>query len=117
MARRGAGIGRASSNAALASLWKRRKKREGVIRLERESQFYGPNLGYVLELYESYREDPESVDERTRNFFDSWSPPRVAETNGQVTSAARSEEHTSELQPANISYAVFCLKKKKHRLP
>src|SRR3712207_8367179 len=26
---------------------------------------------------------------------------------------ARSEEHTSELQHANISYAVFCLKKKK----
>src|SRR3712207_8436140 len=28
--------------------------------------------------------------------------------------AARSEEHTSELQSANISYAVFCLKKKKY---
>src|SRR3712207_6914905 len=27
----------------------------------------------------------------------------------------RSEEHTSELQHANISYAVFCLKKKKAR--
>src|SRR3712207_8682930 len=26
--------------------------------------------------------------------------------------ARRSEEHTSELQSANISYAVFCLKKK-----
>src|SRR3712207_7262606 len=26
--------------------------------------------------------------------------------------ADRSEEHTSELQSANISYAVFCLKKK-----
>src|SRR3712207_7505225 len=26
----------------------------------------------------------------------------------------RSEEHTSELQHANISYAVFCLKKKKN---
>src|SRR3989442_8983150 len=29
------------------------------------------------------------------------------------TIAVRSEEHTSELQSANISYAVFCLKKKK----
>src|SRR3712207_8706153 len=26
----------------------------------------------------------------------------------------RSEEHTSELQSRNISYAVFCLKKKNH---
>src|SRR5207302_9790315 len=28
--------------------------------------------------------------------------------------AARSEEHTSELQSREISYAVFCLKKKKN---
>jgi 2-oxoglutarate dehydrogenase E1 component len=67
---------------------KETQEREGVIRLKRESQFYGPNLGYVLELYERYREDPESVDERTRDFFDSWSPPEVVETNGQVTSGA-----------------------------
>src|SRR3712207_7355504 len=29
----------------------------------------------------------------------------------------RSEEHTSELQSPNISYAVFCLKKKKSITP
>src|SRR3712207_8893527 len=29
----------------------------------------------------------------------------------------RSEEHTSELQSRNISYAVFCLKKKKKTTP
>ena len=45
------------------------------------SQFYGPNLGYVLELYEQYRADPDSVDERTKQFFEGWSPPRL-ETNG-----------------------------------
>ena len=44
---------------------------------ETENQFFGPNLGYVLELYENYREDPDSVDARTREFFESWSPPRV----------------------------------------
>src|SRR3546814_3895143 len=33
-----------------------------------------------------------------------------------ITSASRSEEHTSELQSLmRISYAVFCLKKKKKR--
>src|SRR3712207_8399820 len=36
-------------------------------------------------------------------------PPEQAET---PLHAVRSEEHTSELQSANISYAVFCLKKK-----
>src|SRR3546814_6795194 len=35
-----------------------------------------------------------------------------------VTSAARSEEHTSELQSLmRISYAVFCLKKKTQNQP
>jgi 2-oxoglutarate dehydrogenase E1 component len=42
-----------------------------------ESQFYGPNLGYVLELYERYKKDPNSVDERTRSFFEGWSPPEA----------------------------------------
>jgi 2-oxoglutarate dehydrogenase E1 component len=47
-----------------------------------ETQFYGPNLGYVLELYERYKEDPGSVDERTRRFFETWGPPGIG-TNGQ----------------------------------
>ncbi len=50
-----------------------------------ESQFYGPNLGYVLELYEKYREDPDCVDEKTRRFFEDWSPPRVG-ANGHAPS-------------------------------
>ncbi|MGB3681742.1 MAG: 2-oxoglutarate dehydrogenase E1 component [Rubrobacteraceae bacterium] len=57
-----------------------------MIPLEKtESQFYGPNLGYVLELYEKYREDPDSVDEQTRQFFEDWSPPKV-ESNGHAPS-------------------------------
>src|SRR5918998_352371 len=69
------GVG--SPRAALGA--KRVSSREGVIRLERETenQFFGPNLGYVLELYENYREDPDSVDGQMREFFESWSPPRV----------------------------------------
>ncbi len=57
-----------------------------------ENLFYGPNLGYVLELYEGYREDPESVDEGTRAFFESWNPPRV-EANGRAPSVA--DPHTN----------------------
>src|SRR3712207_8470190 len=34
-------------------------------------------------------------------------------TIGENIATVRSEEHTSELQHANISYAVFCLKKKR----
>ncbi len=36
--------------------------------------FYGPNAGYVLELYDRYRQNPASVDNATRAIFDTWSP-------------------------------------------
>ena len=41
-------------------------------------EFYGPNLGYILELYEQYRQDPNSVDEATRKLFAQWSPAEPA---------------------------------------
>ncbi len=49
--------------------------------------FYGPNAGYVLELYERYQEDPASVDEATQQFFESFSPElpsMVSSLNGSV---------------------------------
>ena len=36
--------------------------------------FYGPNAGYVLELYERYLQNPASVDADSRAIFDNWSP-------------------------------------------
>jgi 2-oxoglutarate dehydrogenase E1 component len=33
------------------------------------SRFFGPNAGYVLELYERYQHDPQSVDPETRAYF------------------------------------------------
>ena len=36
--------------------------------------FSGMNAGYVLELYERYRLDPESVDPETRRIFEAWAP-------------------------------------------
>jgi ABC-2 type transport system ATP-binding protein len=54
---------------------------------KQENGFYGPNLGYVLELYERYREDPESVDVQSREFFEVWKPPQP-ETNGHAPGVA-----------------------------
>src|SRR2546430_10134780 len=39
--------------------------------------------------------------------------PRVEDRNDEQRRQHRSEEHTSELRHSQISYAVFCLKKKK----
>jgi 2-oxoglutarate dehydrogenase E1 component len=43
-------------------------------------QFAGINAAYVLELYERYRQDPESVDPATRKSFESWTPFDPAST-------------------------------------
>ncbi|WP_029214928.1 2-oxoglutarate dehydrogenase E1 component [Kallotenue papyrolyticum] len=40
--------------------------------------FHGPNAGYVLELYERYRQNPDAVDPETRAFFERWTPPAEA---------------------------------------
>ena len=37
--------------------------------------FSGINRGYVLELYERFRDDPASVDAETRALFERWTPP------------------------------------------
>ncbi|WP_059104845.1 2-oxoglutarate dehydrogenase E1 component [Shouchella shacheensis] len=51
--------------------------------------FYGPNLGAVIELYDQFVEDPNSVDEETREHFRKWGPP-VASTNLEETSSTYS---------------------------
>jgi 2-oxoglutarate dehydrogenase E1 component len=38
-------------------------------------EFYGPNAGYVLDLYDRYRQNPEAVDPATRAAFQTWTPP------------------------------------------
>src|SRR3989440_6719372 len=40
--------------------------------------FYGPNAGYVQELYELYLQNPANVDPQTRAVFDSWSQDHEA---------------------------------------
>ncbi|CAM3725607.1 2-oxoglutarate dehydrogenase E1 component [Alkalicoccus chagannorensis] len=36
------------------------------------TQFYGPNLGYMLEMYDVYQQDPGAVEEDLAAFFDRW---------------------------------------------
>ncbi len=36
--------------------------------------FYGPNAGYVLDLYDRFRQDPHSVDAETQALFAGWTP-------------------------------------------
>src|SRR2546430_15268583 len=54
------------------------------------------------------RHDPRHPAEREPHVF-----AQDAAMDRDVVHPLRSEEHTSELQSQSISYAVFCLKKKK----
>lgn len=38
--------------------------------------FTGPNLGYVIEVYEQYLNDPDSIDQELRHLFDQWGAPQ-----------------------------------------
>src|SRR3546814_2447415 len=58
-----------------------------------------------------FRSVPEGLRRNGRSLFHVRPPAQILRRNTQE----RSEEHTSELQSLmRISYAVFCLKKKKH---
>lgn len=39
------------------------------------NDFRGVNEGYLLELYDRWRQDPASVDDEARTFFAGWTPP------------------------------------------
>jgi len=60
--------------------------------------FYGPNAGYVLELYDRYRKNPASVDAATRAMFEQWSPEQEDGT------AAAADEATP--LPFSVSQVV-----------
>ncbi|MGZ9164054.1 MAG: 2-oxoglutarate dehydrogenase E1 component [Anaerolineales bacterium] len=70
-----------------------------------EKEFHGPNLGYILELYEQYRDDPNSVDEATRKLFEHWSPAGT-----EATLPASQDQATHNLLSltgaANIAQAI-----------
>ncbi len=40
--------------------------------LQSLTNFYGPNAGYVLELYERFQKDPAAVDPVSRTLFETW---------------------------------------------
>jgi 2-oxoglutarate dehydrogenase E1 component len=66
------------------------------------------NAGYVLELYERYRQNPESVDPATRVAFESWTPDdsdasRPSPAPGQP--ARRSQEAKAGTRP-NVQVIV-----------
>lgn len=53
------------------------------------TDFQGVNLGYVLELYEKYLSNPNSVDASTRAYFETWAPPEEVQVSAEALPAGR----------------------------
>lgn len=66
-------------------------------------QFQGVNAGFVLELYERFRKDPNSVDAETRAAFAQWTPDE-ARGAGAASVAAGSLE--SIVGAANLAESI-----------
>ena len=49
-----------------------------------EKEFHGPNLAYVLDLYEQYRNNPDAVDKETQKFFQGWKADGLSAANLQA---------------------------------
>lgn len=71
-------------------------------------EFFGPNLGYVIELYENYLQNPESVDPEMRAYFDVNGSPAAeskvfsgTETNVAITSASQLEKTLAAIRLAD----------------
>src|SRR5436305_6652835 len=69
--------------------------------------FYGPNVGYVLDLYERYKQSPELVDEATRAIFATWSPEQEAAFAGSTTTAAVQAQDVTHIVAASaLAHAI-----------
>ncbi len=64
--------------------------------------FHGPNSGYVLELYERYLQDPDSVEPEIRALFEKWNP-EIAET---PTTDAHPQDMDKIVATANLAQAI-----------
>lgn len=64
--------------------------------------FHGPNSGYVVELYERYLQDPESVDPEVRALFEKWNP----EIPDSSTTDAHPQDMDKIVATANLAQAI-----------
>ena len=68
--------------------------------------FYGPNVGYVLELYERYLQNPASIDVDSRAIFDNWSPIDQLNVEQIATGQTPSLEVSKIVAASELAHAI-----------
>ncbi|UNL86610.1 2-oxoglutarate dehydrogenase E1 component [Priestia koreensis] len=66
-------------------------------------KFLGPNLGYVMDMYEHYVNDPESVDPELKELFEQYGPPTASETAEQFDRKASHENANESVNQEGLS--------------
>jgi 2-oxoglutarate dehydrogenase E1 component len=83
----------------------RRRFRAGSL-MSTLQDFYGPNAGYVLELYERYQRDPQAVDAEARALFENGFTPvpphaeGVTRSSGTLAPAAQASSPAVDVNKA-----------------
>jgi 2-oxoglutarate dehydrogenase E1 component len=66
----------------------------------------GVNRAYVLELYDRYLKDPDSVDAETRALFATWTPPADAEPAAPVASSLGESALRKAVAAVNLAQSI-----------
>src|SRR5256885_1236792 len=64
--------------------------------------FTGLNRGYVLELYDRFRQNPSSVDPATRALFERWTPPAERDWLRQAAELGRFRSPADPIDPVAL---------------
>jgi 2-oxoglutarate dehydrogenase E1 component len=67
--------------------------------------FHGPNAGYMLELYERFLQDPDSVDAETRAFFTAY-PPQPQRPSAAARTEIDATTQTPTAAPLDVALAA-----------
>ncbi|GAK11140.1 LOW QUALITY PROTEIN: 2-oxoglutarate dehydrogenase E1 component [Geomicrobium sp. JCM 19039] len=59
--------------------------------------FHGPNLGYVMDMYEVYKDNPDEVEEDLKAWFDAYGAPTMDETTNGVSVMDSQEVNSSSM--------------------
>lgn len=74
-----------------------------------EQGFHGPNLGYVIELYERYLEDPSSIDPEMKDYFERNGSPLASEGKNQLASSANQPMNAGQLEKHLLQFALLII--------
>ncbi|MFB3904097.1 MAG: 2-oxoglutarate dehydrogenase E1 component [Acidobacteriota bacterium] len=70
------------------------------------SDFHGPNAAYVVELYERFKKNPQSVDIHTRSIFEKWKPELDGHKVLEAAVSAAAADVQKVVSAANLAQAI-----------